>query len=98
MSTLTANTLPIFNEGDERWVNAPLCVLDVTTHKCVHCGAGPVWDTYEEYVEHFWSEEYEGDRNHVPTPEEEYHLVFSLCVGPAQDDSCSCGHPECGAC
>lgn len=57
-----------------------LHVMDVQTHECVNCGESPIWDTYAEYVDHFYANEWEGERSHVPDEEEQWEYINSTCL------------------
>ena len=37
--------------------------------QCTLCHTRPIWGSYQEYVDHFYAFEYEGDRHHVPDSE-----------------------------
>lgn len=73
------NTLPVWNAGDEFWAELPLHVVDISTRRCIHCIEAAIWDTYEEYVAHFWANEFEGDPHHGPDEREEWELASALC-------------------
>lgn len=75
------NPLPNWEPLRKGYVNAPLHVMRISDRACVFCGEGPIWTTYEEYVDHFYKYEYEGERHHVPGEEGDYYLVASLCLG-----------------
>jgi hypothetical protein len=50
-------------------------------HTCANCGVSsvPTWESYEAYVEHFYAEEWEGERHHKPYDEELYVYLGAAC-------------------
>lgn len=88
MTNLTENPLPAFNVDDDgNWAALALCVFDIETRACIHCGGTNVWATYAEYVEHFWAHEYEGDSWHAPDDEADFDRTFSLCLATAAENA-----------
>lgn len=86
MSIITANPLPAFNVDDDgNWAALALCVMSIETHRCIYCDAEPVWDAYDEYVEHFWTMEWEGEPFHEPNSEDDFDRVCSLCLATPDD-------------
>lgn len=78
------NPLPIFNAGDQRYVELPLHAMNVELRECVYCTETSVYPTYEAYVQNFWKEEFEGDyANHAPMTEHEFTMIYSLCPAVA---------------
>lgn len=79
---LTENFLPTFNlnEDDGNRILLPLHVLSLESHECIFCGEAPIWDTYAEYLEHWYLNEYEGERYHEPSTEESFEWVTSSCL------------------
>ncbi|QPX62672.1 hypothetical protein SEA_XITLALLI_27 [Microbacterium phage Xitlalli] len=74
------NPLPNWEPLPEFLAPLPLHVMSIATHACVFCGEGPIWSSYEEYREHFYAYEWEGERYHAPSDPEKYYLVASLCT------------------
>ena len=73
------NPLPNWNVP-EAWAPAPLHVMSIATRVCVFCGDSNQWDSYQEYIEHFWRWEWEGESYHEPSTKEEFDLIYSLCL------------------
>ena len=73
------NDLPTF-EFAGNWAELPMHVMSVTDHECIYCNESPIWASYDEYVAHFWANEYEGAPGHAPSDEESFEIVASLCV------------------
>ncbi|QJD52772.1 hypothetical protein SEA_UNPHAZED_28 [Microbacterium phage Unphazed] len=74
------NPLPVWEPLPYFWASAPLHVMSIATHACVFCGQAPIWSTYEDYLDHWRENEWEGDPYHVPTPRYHYNLQDSLCL------------------
>ncbi|QDF16978.1 hypothetical protein HWC33_gp25 [Microbacterium phage TinyTimothy] len=74
------NPLPIWPIEEPNWVKAPLHVMSIAAHACVFCGEAPTWESYQDYLRHFYEEEWEGERSHNPSDEEHFLLVASLCL------------------
>ena len=74
------NPLPVFNVEDPTFIKAPLCVLDLETKTCIYCQNASQFGSYQSYLENLWACEYEGNPLHQPMPEDDYTLIYSLCV------------------
>lgn len=74
----TINSLFDF-ENIEQYVELPGHIFDIATHTCIYCGEDPLWDSYEAYVEHFYTFEYEGDRWHAPQEQGHWEFLSSTC-------------------
>lgn len=90
MTEQTVNPLPAFNiddvdDGERNWAALALCVLDIETRRCIYCGQRAVFDTYAEYVAHFWAFEFEGDPWHGPDDEDDFDKNASLCLATPDD-------------
>lgn len=79
-ATLTLNPLPAFDSPNTAYVSLPLHVLDIETHACIYCGSAPIWDTFEEYVAHFWEFEFEGEPGHTHDDEDQFEWFAASCL------------------
>lgn len=72
---------PIFTHEDPQanWAPLPAHQHDIVTKQCVFCGEVPVFFTYEEYVHHFYANEWEGEPDHRPEDEEDFDWNALLC-------------------
>lgn len=87
MSTDTRRVMyPVTPEG---YVELPIHEYNPGSKSCKFCGLEPIWDSYQEYVEHWYAKEFEGtiveSDGYVWTPqpesEEMYLYVASTCTG-----------------
>lgn len=75
---------PLLTAPSDRWVELPAHEFPVPYAFCVHCGEPQQpssFLTYEEYVEHFYANEYEGDPGHAPESREDFEYVRDSCLG-----------------
>ncbi|UVG35094.1 hypothetical protein SEA_CECE_345 [Microbacterium phage Cece] len=79
---MAANTLPAFSFDEELNVaDFPLHLMDVRTHQCVFCGLQPTGESYQDYLEWWLANEYEGEPGHQPWTEELWNALDVTCTG-----------------
>lgn len=81
----TPNLLPAFAPEHEFFAPLAVCVIDLDTRACIHCGQTPAFATYDEYLENWWTNEYEGEPGHTPEEREEFELGSSLCISTPEE-------------
>lgn len=74
---------PLLTSPSDRWAELPAHEVPVPFAFCIHCGEPQLgtFVTYEQYTDHFWAFEYEGEPGHAPEDREDFEYVRDSCLG-----------------
>lgn len=68
-------------DAPEGYDPLPAHEIDPDTGVCRHCAAPEHGESYDDYLDHWYTHEYEGDPSHHPTRPELFDFLATSCLG-----------------